>query len=101
MFKNNALLFFLVLIAMSANAENWRYCSANAPMSAPCKVWINAYLTGKAPETDPQEIPRYVSENTLSLKLNPVNKSELPSFGEASYSAIQPFLKVSTTVLVR
>ena len=101
MFKKNALLCFLGLIAISAQAENWRYCSANAPMSAPCKVWISAYLAGNAPETDPQEIPRYLSENTLSLKINPINKGELPSFGEASYSAVQPFLKVSTTVLVR
>jgi hypothetical protein len=39
--------------------------------------------------------------NTLSLKLNPVSRGELPSFGEPSYSAVQPFLKVSATVLVR
>jgi hypothetical protein len=101
MSKTNSLLCFLCLFGVSAHAENWRYCAANAPISSPCKAWVSAYLAGNAPDTDPQEVPRFLSDNALSLKLNPISKGELPTFGEASYSAVQPFLKVSTTVLVR
>ena len=101
MFKPNAMIFVLSFFVLPVYAENWRYCAANAPMSAPCKAWVSAYLAGHAPDTDPQEVPRYVADNTLSLSLNPVSRGELPSFGEPSYHAVQPFLKVSTTVLVR
>ena len=101
MFKPNSLIFFLSFFVLPVHAENWRYCAANAPMSAPCKAWVSAYLAGHAPDTDPQEVPRYVADNSLSLSLNPVSRGELPSFGEPSYHAVQPFLKVSTTVLVR
>lgn len=101
MFKPNTLLCVAGFLALSAHAENWRYCAANAPMSTPCKAWVSAYLAGHAPEQDPQEVPHYMADNTLSLKLNPVSRGALPSFGEPSYSAVQPFLKVSTTVLVR
>ena len=101
MLKQNALICVLGFVALSAHADNWRYCAANAPMSTPCKAWVSAYLAGNTPEQDPHEVPRYMADNTLSLKLNPVSRGELPSFGEPSYSAVQPFLKVSATVLVR
>jgi hypothetical protein len=101
MFKKNALMCVLGLVTLAANAENWRYCAANAPMSTPCKAWVSAYLAGHAPEQDPHEVPRYMADNALSLTLNPVSRGELPAFGEPRYSAVQPFLKVSTTVLVR
>jgi hypothetical protein len=101
MLKTSSLLCVLSFCVWPVHAENWRYCAANAPMSAPCKAWVSAYLAGHAPETDPQEVPRYAADNTLSLTLNPVSRGELPSFGEPSYHAVQPFLKVATTVLVR
>ena len=101
MFKSNAFMFVLGFLVLPVHAENWRYCAASAPVSSPCKTWVSAYLAGHAPETDPQEVPRYLADNTLSLSLNPVSRGELPSFGEPSYQAVQPFLKVSTTVLVR
>jgi hypothetical protein len=101
MLKPNALLCVLSFLVLPVQAENWRYCAANAPLSAPCKAWVSAYLAGHAPETDPQEVPRYVADHTLSLSLNPVSRGELPSFGEPSYHAIQPFLKVTSTVIVR
>ncbi|MSQ66090.1 MAG: hypothetical protein EXR37_07110 [Limnohabitans sp.] len=101
MLKVNFLLCVFCFVMLPAHAENWRYCAANAPMSAPCKAWVSAYLAGHAPETDPQEVPRYLADNTLSLSLNPVSRGDLPSFGEPSYRAVQPFLKVSSTVLVR
>jgi hypothetical protein len=102
MFKNTSLIVSLFLFCSAAQAENWRYCAANAPLNTPCKDWVSAYLAGHAPETDPQEIPSYMSDNAaFSLQLNPVNRSDIPSFGTPIQTAAQPFLKVSTTVIVR
>jgi hypothetical protein len=101
MLKLNALLCFLSVLVWPVHAENWRYCAANAPLTAPCKAWVSAYLAGHAPQTDPQEVPRYVADKALSLNLNPVSRGEWPSFGEPSYHATQPFLKVTSNLLVR
>ena len=101
MLKNTSLTAILIFLGLSAHAENWRYCAANAPLNTPCKAWVSAYLAGHAPEADPQEIPRYMSDNAFSLQLNPVNRSDIPSFGTPIRTAAQPFLKVSTTVIVR
>ena len=101
MLKNTSLIAALFLFCSTAQAENWRYCAANAPLNTPCKAWVSAYLAGHAPQADPQEIPRYMSDNAFSLQLNPVNRSDIPSFGTLIHTAAQPFLKVSTTVIVR
>jgi len=99
--KNTSLIATLLLICSIAHAENWRYCAANAPLNTPCKAWVSAYMAGHAPEADPQEIPRYMADNALSLQLNPVSRGDVPSFGTPIHTAAQPFLKVSTTVIVR
>jgi|GEM_PF-1399850 hypothetical protein len=99
--KQNALLFVLSFLIFPVHAENWRYCAANAPLNTPCKAWVSAYLSGHAPEIDHQEIPKYVSESTLSQTLNPVSRGDMPSFGTPLQNALQPFTKVSLNVIVR
>jgi hypothetical protein len=42
-----------------------------------------------------------MADNALSLQLNPVSRGDVPSFGTPINTAAQPFLKVSTTVIVR
>ena len=46
MFKNTSLTTILFFACLTAHAENWRYCAANAPLNSPCKAWVSAYLAG-------------------------------------------------------
>jgi hypothetical protein len=101
MLKPNTLFFVLSFLILPVHAENWRYCAANAPLNTPCKAWVSAYLAGREPEVDHQEVPRYMSDTALSQTLNPVSKGDVPSFGTPTHQAVQPFTKVSMTVIVR
>jgi len=71
MFKNTSLTTILFFACLTAHAENWRYCAANAPLNSPCKAWVSAYLAGHAPATDAQEVPRHTTEAIFQPMVRP------------------------------
>jgi len=75
MFKNTSLTTILFFACLTAHAENWRYCAANAPLNSPCKAWVSAYLAGHAPATDAQEVPRYQADSALARHLSASHRS--------------------------
>jgi hypothetical protein len=99
--KNLILLVVLTVLNPLAYAEHWRYCAANAPESSPCKAYVASALAGNPPTTDSNEVPRYASNTHVSLTLSPLHMGEVPSFGHASNSALEPFVQKTTSILVR
>jgi hypothetical protein len=101
MLKNLMLLVVLTVFNPLAQAEHWRYCAANAPESSPCKAYVASALAGNPPSTDSNEVPRYASNTPVSLTLSPLHTGEVPSFGHAPNSALQPFVQMTASILVR
>lgn len=101
MLKTIALLVLLTVLNPMAHAEHWRYCAANAPESAPCKAYVASAMAGTPPQTDSNEVPRYASATPVSLTINPLQAGEVPSFGHAPHSALQPFVQMTASILVR
>jgi len=101
MLKAFSLVFISILLTPLAHAEHWRYCAANAPESTPCKAFVASALSGRVPDTDSNEVPRYASANPVSLTLNPIQTGDIPSFGHAPSSALQPFVQMTASILVR
>ncbi len=101
MLKTFALLVSLTVINPLAHAEHWRYCAANAPDSAPCKAYVASAMAGTTPVSDSNEVPRYASATPVSLTVNPLQSGDIPSFGHAPNSALQPFVQMTASILVR
>ena len=101
MLKNTSLIAALFLFCSTAQAENWRYCAANAPESTPCKAYVASALSGNLPLSDSAEVPRYASATPVSLTVNPLHSGDVPSFGYTPASALQPFLQMTASILVR
>jgi hypothetical protein len=101
MFKNTSLTAILFFACLTAHAENWRYCAANAPLNSPCKAWVSAYLAGHAPATDAQEVPRYQADSALARHLSAYHRSDIPAYGAPSLRAQQPFAQNAGLVIVR
>jgi hypothetical protein len=101
MLKTFTFLAFFSLFNPLAHAEHWRYCAANAPDAAPCKAFLASAIAGRAPEVDRMEVPRYASANPVSLGINPLQTGDVPSFGHAPSSALQPFVQMTASILVR
>lgn len=101
MLKNLMLLVVLTALNPLAHAEHWRYCAANAPESAPCKAYVASALAGNAPVTDNNEVPRYASNTPVYLTISPLHTGDVPSFGHAPNSALQPFVQITASILVR
>lgn len=101
MLKNTSLTAILTFLALSAHAENWRYCAANAPLNTPCKAWVAAYLAGHAPATDAQEVPRYQADSALAQQLSTYHRTDIPGFGAPSLRAQQPFAHSTALVIIR
>ena len=101
MLKALSLVFISILFSPFAHAEHWRYCAASAPESTPCKAFVASVISGRIPDTDSNEVPRYVSDNPLSLAINPHQTGNVPSFGHTPSSALQPFVQLSALILVR
>lgn len=101
MLKNTSLTAILIFLGLSAHAENWRYCAANAPLNTPCKAWVSAYLAGHAPATDAQEVPRYQADSALAQQLSTYHRTDIPAFGAPSLRAQQPFAQTAALVIVR
>ena len=98
------LIAFIVtttLLTPLAHAEHWRYCAANAPESTPCKAYVASALAGNLPASDSAEVPRYASATPVSLTVNPLQSGDVPSFGYTPASALQPFLQMTASILVR
>jgi ABC-type transporter Mla subunit MlaD len=53
------------------------------------------------PDIDNNEVPRYASANPVSLAINPLQTGNVPSFGHAPSSALQPFVQMTASILVR
>jgi hypothetical protein len=101
MLKAFSLVFISMLFNTLAHAEHWRYCAANAPESTPCKAFVASVISGRIPDIDNNEVPRYASANPVSLTINPLNTGDVPSFGHAPSSALQPFVQMTASILVR
>ena len=101
MLKALSLVFISILFTPLVHAEHWRYCAANAPESTPCKAFVAAVISGRVPDTDSNEVPRYASADPVSLAINPLKPVNLPSFGHATSSALHPFVQMSYLILVR
>ena len=101
MLKALSLVFISILFSPFAHAEHWRYCAANAPESTPCKAFVASVISGRVPDTDSNEVPRYASANPVSLAINPIQTGNVPSFGHAPSSALQPFVQMTALILVR
>jgi hypothetical protein len=105
MLKAISLVFISILFTPLAHAEHWRYCAANAPESTPCKAFVASVISGRVPDTDSKEVPRYASANPVSLAINPLQTGNetgnVPSFGHAPSSALQPFVQMTALILVR
>lgn len=96
-----AFIIVSTLLTPFAHAEHWRYCAANAPESTPCKAYVASALAGNLPPADSTEVPRYVSATPVSLTVNPLQSGDVPSFGYTPASALQPFLQMTASILVR
>lgn len=101
MLKALSLVFISILFSPFAYAEHWRYCAANAPESTPCKAFVASVISGRIPDIDNNEVPRYASSNPVSLTINPLQTGNVPSFGHAPSSALQPFVQMAASILVR
>jgi hypothetical protein len=101
MLKTIAFIVTSTLLTSFAHAEHWRYCAANAPESTPCKAYVAAALSGNIPASDSAEVPRYASATPVSLTVNPLQSADVPSFGYTPASALQPFLQMTASILVR
>lgn len=101
MLKTITFLVTSTLLTPLAHAEHWRYCAANAPESTPCKAYVASALSGNTPLFDNNEVPRYASATPVSLTVNPLQAGDVPSFGNTPASALQPFLQMTASILVR
>lgn len=101
MLKALALVSTSILFSPFVHAEHWRYCAANAPESTPCKAFVASVISGRIPDIDSNEVPRYASANPVSLSINPLPTGNVPSFGHAPSSALQPFVQMTASILVR
>jgi hypothetical protein len=101
MLKTFTFLAFFTLVSPWVHAEHWRYCAANAPESTPCKAFVASVMAGQIPESDSKEVPRYASANPVSLTINPLPSGDVPSFGYTPSSALQPFVQMTASILVR
>ncbi len=101
MLKTFTFLAFFTFVSPLVHAEHWRYCAANAPESTPCKAFVASAMSGRAPEVDSKEVPRYASAQPVSLTINPLHSGDVPSFGHAPSSALQPFVQMTASILVR
>ena len=99
--KTLGLIVTLTLLTPLTHAEHWRYCAANAPESTPCKAYVATALTGNTPPPDSNEVPRYASANPVSLTVTPLSSGDVPSFGYTPASALQPFIQMTASILVR
>ena len=101
MLKKISLVLIFMLFNPLAQAEHWRYCAANAPEATPCKAFVASVMSGRIPDTDNNEVPRYASANPVSLTTHPLQTGDVPSFGYAPASALQPFVQMTASILVR
>ena len=101
MLKSVVFIVTTTLLTPFAHAEHWRYCAANAPESTPCKAYVASALSGNLPPADSAEVPRYASATPVSLTVNPLQAGDVPSFGYTPASALQPFLQMTASILVR
>jgi len=101
MLRSTIFIVTSTLLSPLAFAEHWRYCAANAPESTPCKAYVASALSGNLPLSDSNEVPRYASATPVSLTVNPAQSGEVPSFGYTPASALQPFLQMTASILVR
>ena len=91
MLKTIAFIVTSTLLTPLAHAEHWRYCAAN----------VASALAGNLPASDSAEVPRYASATPVSLTVNPLQSGDVPSFGYTPASALQPFLQMTASILVR
>ncbi|MFM7802212.1 MAG: hypothetical protein ACKO69_08755 [Limnohabitans sp.] len=100
--KHTSLIGLLLLMAaLSVQAENMRYCAASAPVNSPCKLWLAAFLAGRPPANNPQEMPRYQADSTLARQLSAYHRSDIPGYGAPSLLSQQPFAQTASWVIVR
>ena len=101
MLRSTIFIVTSTLLIPPAQAEHWRYCAANAPESTPCKAYVASALSGNLPPSDSAEVPRFASATPVSLTVNPLQSGDVPSFGYTPASALQPFLQMTASILVR